>query len=534
MRVKTVQVVWHCKEPVFSIDFHPSGLLATGGGDKEVKIWQVKHTLSSGLDVSHVSSVANHQKSVNCIRFSPTGAHLVSAGDGGEIILWRAVTSHGDVKQVEDWKAAAVLRGHTDDVLDLTWAPDASALASASIENVCYIWDMDTNKVKLRLANHHHYVQGVAWDPMSQYIASQSADRTCRIYGLKPPAAGKKKLPPGTLCNVLARDFVCQQVLSKRTVPRDQGAAATGKDGTEKVPWQPLFHDDSLMSFFRRLAWSPDGSFLVTAAGQYKSSTEGPAVSAAHVYARGQWSAPLMALPACKPVVSARFCPVLFKLGSSDDPNMPIALPYKMVFAIATLDSVVLYDTQSSVPLTIFGALHFANITDIAWSSDGSQLAVSSYDGYCSIAVFEEGELGETMKLDEVPPHVAPLITAAAKQLVPKTPQKVERAVPQPLVAKEAELPAKVRRVAPIPVAGSSPRPVQDQSTNPPKRRIVPMTVMEVDTTDGKENCDPPAVEVCKKDLPDMSTVGSGVVDGACEKESITGNLIMPLAAEIQ
>lgn len=38
MRIKTVQVVWHCKEPVFSIDFHPSGLLATGGGDKEVKV----------------------------------------------------------------------------------------------------------------------------------------------------------------------------------------------------------------------------------------------------------------------------------------------------------------------------------------------------------------------------------------------------------------------------------------------------------------------------------------------------------------
>lgn len=34
---------------------------------------QVKHTSSSGFDVSHVHSLANHQKSVNCIRFSPTG-----------------------------------------------------------------------------------------------------------------------------------------------------------------------------------------------------------------------------------------------------------------------------------------------------------------------------------------------------------------------------------------------------------------------------------------------------------------------------
>ena len=38
MKAKTLQVVWHSKQPVFSLDFHPSGLLATGGGDKDVKV----------------------------------------------------------------------------------------------------------------------------------------------------------------------------------------------------------------------------------------------------------------------------------------------------------------------------------------------------------------------------------------------------------------------------------------------------------------------------------------------------------------
>ena len=41
MRAKTLQVVWHDKKPVFSLDFHPSGLLATGGGDNDVKLWKV-------------------------------------------------------------------------------------------------------------------------------------------------------------------------------------------------------------------------------------------------------------------------------------------------------------------------------------------------------------------------------------------------------------------------------------------------------------------------------------------------------------
>lgn len=29
MKSKTIQVVWHGKEPVYSCDFHPNGLLAT-------------------------------------------------------------------------------------------------------------------------------------------------------------------------------------------------------------------------------------------------------------------------------------------------------------------------------------------------------------------------------------------------------------------------------------------------------------------------------------------------------------------------
>jgi hypothetical protein len=40
MRAKTVQIVWHCKEPVFSVDFDPQRprLFITGGADKDIKV----------------------------------------------------------------------------------------------------------------------------------------------------------------------------------------------------------------------------------------------------------------------------------------------------------------------------------------------------------------------------------------------------------------------------------------------------------------------------------------------------------------
>lgn len=44
--------------------------------------------------------------------------------------------------------------------------------------------------VQARLQAHSHYVQGVCWDPLGHFLASQSADRSVRVYGLKPPPAG--------------------------------------------------------------------------------------------------------------------------------------------------------------------------------------------------------------------------------------------------------------------------------------------------------------------------------------------------------
>ncbi|GAA5902642.1 Cac2p [Sporobolomyces salmoneus] len=69
-------------------------------------------------------------------------------------------------------------------------------------------------------------------------------------------------------------------------------------------------------------------------------------------------------------------------------------LPYRMVYAVATLDSVYLYDTQQESPICMFGNLHYAPFTDLTWSPDGQSLILSSQDGYCSIVAFSPGELG--------------------------------------------------------------------------------------------------------------------------------------------
>jgi len=94
-----------------------------------------------------------------------------------------------------------------------------------------------------------------------------------------------------------------------------------------------------------------------------------------------------------KPAVCVRFCPCLFKLDTDTKENL-IDLPYKIVFAVATTEGVIIYSTQKMLPIYIVGNLHYATLTDLSWKNDKC-LAVSSLDGYCSFIHFQNNILGQ-------------------------------------------------------------------------------------------------------------------------------------------
>lgn len=53
--------------------------------------------------------------------------------------------------------------------------------------------------------------------------------------------------------------------------------------------------------------------------------------------------------------------------ASTPGPKPAFALPYRMVYAVATQDSILLYDTQQKTPLCVVSNLHCATFTDVAW-----------------------------------------------------------------------------------------------------------------------------------------------------------------------
>ena len=44
-----------------------------------------------------------------------------------------------------------------------------------------------------------------------------------------------------------------------------------------------------------------------------------------------------------------------------------LSLQYRMVFAVACVDKLMIYDTQQALPIGFVSDIHYSSITDLAW-----------------------------------------------------------------------------------------------------------------------------------------------------------------------
>ena len=148
-----------------------------------------------------------------------------------------------------------------------------------------------------------------------------------------------------------------------------------------------------------------------------------------------------------------------------------------MVFAVCTTDTVAVYDTTKETPVAFVSGLHYATITDAAWSPCGMKLVVSSSDGYCSALTFTESELGRVLAPEEVPEHIAHVLPARrvlssekrARVAAEAAKAAAERAAQ---TQAPAQAPAQVdggqtKRIAPQPVTADGPKRVMPTPVDP-------------------------------------------------------------------
>eukprot|EP00123_Amoebidium_parasiticum_P010804 comp20335_c0_seq1/m.25608 comp20335_c0_seq1/g.25608 ORF comp20335_c0_seq1/g.25608 comp20335_c0_seq1/m.25608 type:complete len:760 (-) comp20335_c0_seq1:14-2293(-) len=530
MKAQTLEISWHAKEPILSVDFC-GDRLATAGADNDVKMWRIEG--GAGAEppkVTFLSNLSRHSKAVNVVRFSPNGQYLASASDDSAVIVWKlgphrtgqSLGEDEETEQVETWQVVHMMRTHEEDVYDLAWSPDSRYLASASVDNTVHIWDVSRGKSVQHIKDHKHYVQGVAWDPRGEFLATQSSDRSCRIYSLKA-ANGKKganskentvndpkqpvnfrsiyansklEIPAGSSSAGATGTGVGASEEERKSESGEEGGEGGKTEKTEGGLMGPpptrqyrMYTDETVQSFFRRLAFTPDGSLLLSPAGLAYVGSEGDHgyqsdsitkigsdsfVNTTFVYARPSLNKPALHFGGLrKPSVVVRCNPVLFELrknpaaaagtgveGKASGDVSLVGLPYRMVVAVGTLDAVLLYDTQQATPFAYLANLHYAPLTDMAWSNDGRTLALSSQDGYVSMVEFASGELGVPIPTEAYPEHMQfhedsqtpPIPFASAESTPVKTPAEI----PEPRI-KKAKLEPVAEPQTPISIGKKDP-----------------------------------------------------------------------------
>lgn len=195
-----------------SLAYSPNGqLIATGGDDHKVKIWDTRSWFC-------FVTFSEHRGPVTAVAFVPNGLSVVSSSLDGTVRAF-------DLIRYRNYRT---LQPPSPTQLSCVAVDSAGEIvAAASLETFeIYVWSLQTGKLLDVLGGHEGPICALAFAPASQLLASASWDKTVRLWETFEGRPYKEALQHGADCLAVAWK------------PDGSELATTALDGTINF-WDP-------------------------------------------------------------------------------------------------------------------------------------------------------------------------------------------------------------------------------------------------------------------------------------------------------
>ncbi|XP_034543237.1 WD repeat-containing protein 1 [Notolabrus celidotus] len=154
--------------------------LATGSDDTTGSFYE-------GPPFKFKNTKHDHNQFVNCVRFSPDGAHFVTAGADGKMFMYEGKTG-------EFISALGGEKAHKGGIYAICWSPDSSQLISASGDKTVKLWDVgagtavttfnmgsDVTDQQLGCLWQKDHLLGISLSGYINYLDKNNPDRPIRV-----------------------------------------------------------------------------------------------------------------------------------------------------------------------------------------------------------------------------------------------------------------------------------------------------------------------------------------------------------------